>query len=777
MDAVTDSRLQQQFHFDNTNFAFPTHAGDPGATGQYDPSAIPYGTPGGRRENEQDAWSSNNGIQSHINGNLNATASSHTSPRARLRASRNDQQSPLNGRARPIPQHPSSPQQRSDSRSSGLVFKNSSSNYPQGAPVSSNDTVTENSAIYLPLDQTPNSNVNYFSSDASGAPVPLDPELEQVPLDPGSAGPSANPFSDTFPLVTDPPNLEQWRARLFNIEQPIHLTEAQFLTYFPHIDNVYSHRSTQKYKRKPFVSHYWDCRLKGRPSGTKKSDDPNKKKRKREKRERDLCDVKIKVTEWFGEDQCRELGIEPEYPKVDGAGADGLQIVMESANTSNELNAEAGGNAFGMLEPSRKFPRGHPGADGKRWYTVLRVNGSAHSNAATGIMEDEEAGDGDDKDLDHKHGLDESDRIKKNSVQRFLLNQEKERRATKKVRPLPTPPDAQQALQADVVDTQLLIHATQGKADGNTPSAASTTSTSFYRATGLAQQTASAHGSHVTTHLTFFGNAYCPFAQRIWIALELKGIPYQYVECIPPHIVSPPPPKPDALLEVNPDGNIPCIRHGNWGIWESSVMMEYLEELEGGAPLLPRGRGTAQIRAHCRLWVDHVERRVLPAFYAVLLMPPPRDGEETSQTENRSILMNTLQAAITKLVNASHAIGPYFLGDAISYVDVAFAPWIIRLSRVLERYRGWPRPEVGTRWQSWVNAVECDDRVRRTVSKDESYHGVYKSVGEAGWDSSSWVNDRKKSMVEMAYARMVIRREGFGLGGDLYGQLGADPKP
>src|ERR1700685_3511432 len=73
----------------------------------------------------------------------------------------------------------------------------------------------------------------------------------------------------------------------------------RFQTYFPHVDNVYSHRSTQRYKRKPFISHYWDCRMKGRPPGTPKSEDPSKKKRKRSARERDLCDVKIKITEYF----------------------------------------------------------------------------------------------------------------------------------------------------------------------------------------------------------------------------------------------------------------------------------------------------------------------------------------------------------------------------------------------------------------------------------------------------------------------------------------------
>lgn len=434
MDVVTDPRLQQQFPFDNSGFSFPAHPGAANASGQYDPNALPYNMAMGRREQGQDAWSNTNGIPSHLNGGSSATPSTQSSPQARLHTSRSNQQSPINGSARPVPQSTASPKQRPSRRSNGLVFKNASSNFPQGAAVPSNGSTEDNSSIYIPLTQTSTNNVNYFSSDVPAPlpPEPLDPELEGGSIDPGSAGPSANPFSDSFPLVTDPPNLELWRNRLFNIEQPVHLTEAQFLTYFPHIDNVYSHRSTQKYKRKPFVSHYWDCRLKGRPSGTKKSDDPNKKKRKREKRERDLCDVKIKITEWFGEDQCRELGIEPEYPKLDGTGGDGLQIVMESAN---EVNGDANGNSFGMLEPTKRFPRGHPGADGKRWYTIMRVNGSAHSNAATGVMDDEEAGNGDDKDLDHKHTLEESDRIKKNTVQRFVLKEEKERKAAKRVRP------------------------------------------------------------------------------------------------------------------------------------------------------------------------------------------------------------------------------------------------------------------------------------------------------------------------------------------------------
>lgn len=110
-----------------------------------------------------------------------------------------------------------------------------------------------------------------------------------------------------------------------------------------------------------------------------------------------------------------------------------------------------------------------------------------------------------------------------------------------------------------------------------------------------------------------------PFVQRVWIALELKGIPYQYIE-VDPYA------KPASLLEVNPRGLVPALRHDNWGCYESNVLLEYvkptnrcfnlsltnqpqLEDLGVGAAMLP---ADAKLRAHCRLWADHVCKQELP---------------------------------------------------------------------------------------------------------------------------------------------------------------------
>lgn len=70
-----------------------------------------------------------------------------------------------------------------------------------------------------------------------------------------------------------------------------------------------------------------------------------------------------------------------------------------------------------------------------------------------------------------------------------------------------------------------------------------------------------------------------------------------------------------------------------------------------------------------------------------------------------------------------------------------FAPWIIRLSRVLKHYRQWPDPEVGTRWEGWVQAVEADERVRNTVSDESSYRAFYEgaSKGAAATGLLEWV--------------------------------------
>jgi hypothetical protein len=82
----------------------------------------------------------------------------------------------------------------------------------------------------------------------------------------------------------------------------------------------------------------------------------------------------------------------------------------------NQLQAAS--HTFGVVLPNGGFPPGHPAFSGRRFYTIQRVNGNGGNGKGDGV-----AG-------PHKHTLEDSDRIKKNSVVRHLLKDEKERKKT-----------------------------------------------------------------------------------------------------------------------------------------------------------------------------------------------------------------------------------------------------------------------------------------------------------------------------------------------------------
>lgn len=48
--------------------------------------------------------------------------------------------------------------------------------------------------------------------------------------------------------------------------------------------------------------------------------------------------------------------------------------------------------------------------------------------------------------------------------------------------------------------------------------------------------------------------------QRVWIALEVKGLNYQYIEVDPYK-------KPQSLLDINPRGLVPALKHGEYAYY------------------------------------------------------------------------------------------------------------------------------------------------------------------------------------------------------------------
>lgn len=199
-----------------------------------------------------------------------------------------------------------------------------------------------------------------------------------------------------------PASLDEWRNRLFHVTEIITLSEEEWNTYWPYVDNIWSHRSTQKSKKGPFQTHYYDCRLKGRPPGTPQNQDPNKKKRKRTARERDLCDMKIKVIETFGGSTGRTFTIE----RVRKEGLAGRGRVGDSGGDDVLDGMGLGGIGGIVLDGSGGGGESAAGPD---------VMAALDQYGVPGLLGEI-----------HRHTLEESDRIKKCTVEREGLKRQKE---------------------------------------------------------------------------------------------------------------------------------------------------------------------------------------------------------------------------------------------------------------------------------------------------------------------------------------------------------------
>jgi 2,5-diamino-6-(ribosylamino)-4(3H)-pyrimidinone 5'-phosphate reductase len=117
---------------------------------------------------------------------------------------------------------------------------------------------------------------------------------------PHSQAPSSHPAVPiNYSLFSIPPNLASIRQRLFEIEDTVELSPADFATYWPYMDNVWGKQRTgAPTKEQGVVTEWYWCRL--RKSAKPKLQPPKptpegKKTRKKRSREDVECAMAVKV--------------------------------------------------------------------------------------------------------------------------------------------------------------------------------------------------------------------------------------------------------------------------------------------------------------------------------------------------------------------------------------------------------------------------------------------------------------------------------------------------
>ena len=152
--------------------------------------------------------------------------------------------------------------------------------------------------------------------------------------------------------------------------------------------------------------------------------------------------------------------------------------------------------------------------------------------------------------------------------------------------------------------------------------------------------------------LKLISHKLCPYVQRAVIALSEKSVAFERVDIDLSN-------KPDWFLAISPLGKTPVLLVGEVPIFESAVILEYLEETQP-KPLHP---ADPLRRAEHRGWIEFgsVVLAEIAGFYAA--PDEATFNAKTSQLEQRFARLEARVAA-----------APWFDGEDFSLVDAVFGP-------------------------------------------------------------------------------------------------------
>jgi glutathione S-transferase len=199
----------------------------------------------------------------------------------------------------------------------------------------------------------------------------------------------------------------------------------------------------------------------------------------------------------------------------------------------------------------------------------------------------------------------------------------------------------------------------------------------------------------MTAPLKLIGHKLCPYVQRAVIALTEKGVAFERIDIDLAN-------KPDWFVAISPLGKTPVLQVGDTAIFESAVILEYLEETQP-KPLHP---DDSLIRAEHRAWIEFGSAVLndIAGFYAA-----PDEATfktKTSQLEQRFARLEARVAA-----------APWFDGESFSLVDAVFGP-VFRYFDVFDEIADFGILADKPKLARWRKSLAARPSVRGAVRSD-----------------------------------------------------------
>lgn len=161
--------------------------------------------------------------------------------------------------------------------------------------------------------------------------------------------------------------------------------------------------------------------------------------------------------------------------------------------------------------------------------------------------------------------------------------------------------------------------------------------------------------------MTLYADSMSLHSHQVRIVLAEKGISVEIKFIDPAN-------KPEELFELNPYGTIPTLLDRELVLYQSNIIMEYLDERFPHPPLMPVypvARGSSRLMMH----------RIENDWYKFVTLIEHGSGDEANQA--RKELRESI-LAIAPIFQET----PYFMSEEFSLVDCVLAPLLWRLPKL-----------------------------------------------------------------------------------------------
>jgi RNA polymerase-associated protein len=164
----------------------------------------------------------------------------------------------------------------------------------------------------------------------------------------------------------------------------------------------------------------------------------------------------------------------------------------------------------------------------------------------------------------------------------------------------------------------------------------------------------------VTNRLACYSDPADHYSHRVRLVLAEKGVSAEIIDVVAGR-------QPPQLIEVNPYGSVPTLVDRDLALYESTVVMEYLDERYPHPPLMPV---YPVARGNTRLLMHRIQRDWCGQVDLILDSRTTQAAREQARKELRESLTG---------VSPLFADKPFFLSDEQSLVDCCLLPILWRL--------------------------------------------------------------------------------------------------